>query len=1358
GVVAGDILASGSSLAGVDVDFLFTGLDNNTEYVVYVFAENTDEVTELSMDTATTPAGVVVWGGTDPDTLGWYEIHTLLDLELFRNGLNDNSIDSAADVNLMVDIDMSSEYGDGLKNWVPIGFGDKFKGTFDGMGHTITGLYSDQADASASEGFGFIGIMDKGGVVKNLFFVDVYVIGKQSTGAVCGYCKGQFINVSVSGGTVMGTERVGGLVGRLAEEGYISMSWTDVAVTGSDEMVGGIVGQADYANDSLIEQAIIIEDVYSLGNTIGTTNVGGIAGILAGHMYRALSLGNVFATEGHGSGIVGRTRVQSKSPDDLADITDSIAFNKEIIGQYDNGRITRFYADHVGETVLNVFGADVLALGAKVNGTDITAANLMDPAWFATNLPNWDFTDVWEFQVGAVRPTLKGMTGDDGSAVVHELALMNTEISLSSGENEGEVEFEIVVSKSADIYYVIVLSTDTAPTAAEIKAGVDYGTVTVAAAGNIVGDTTLTGLITGLTGGTEYTIYAYSETTTEMLDVVSDPGTALAGLPMWGETDPDTLGWYEIHTLYDLENYRDGVNDGSISNSSTFKLVVDIDMTSDYGDSGKSWEPIGFGGVKWKGTFDGQGFSITGLYIDEDGVESIGFFGIIEGSATITNVVLKDVVVMGGKATGALAGYAKANITNIIVDGGTITGTERVGGIVGRFAQDGYLGNSWTNVSVTGSSKYIGGVVGHIDFTSDSTDKWIVVEDVYSIGVTVGTEYVGGVVGYLRGTMKQAIAYGGVVATTGTAGGVAGYLQNASKVSPDGAHLIDSIAANSYIQGDNWGVITRTSESNGVPELTNVWGLDTLVDGERENGLDLTAANLVDPAWFATNLPNWDFTSVWEFQVGAVRPTLQGLAGDDGALIVQEPDLTLMGFDLDMGDNEGEIDFGINVNKAADIYYVLVAKDSTVPTVAEIMAGVDYGTVTVVSFDSAMAALMLNGTITGLTPEAEYTIYIYVATTEEILDVATLTVAATAATPLWGGTDPLTLGWYELHDAIDLETYRNGVNDGSIEGNVIVKLMADIDLSADYGVSGKNWEPIGFNGEKFNGLFDGQGFTITGLYSDQTAAGEDEGFGFIGVMDKGGVLQNLNLVNAVVMGKQSVGGACGYCKGDIINVSLSGGSVSGNDRVGGLVGRLAEEGFVSKSWTDTTVVPLAAANPVSDGDYGKYFGGVVGQADYANTATVEQTIIIEDVYSLGSTTGGTYVGGIAGYLTGDLYRSVAYGGVTATAGHGSGLVGYLKLSTKAPDPDSASITDSISMNSSISATNDNGRITRFASSDVTLTEVNNWALDTIATGAKINGTDATAANFADSAWYVTNLPNWDFVTVWELVNGVPVLK
>lgn len=105
----------------------------------------------------------------------------------------------------------------------------------------------------------------------------------------------------------------------------------------------------------------------------------------------------------------------------------------------------------------------------------------------------------------------------------------------------------------------------------------------------------------------------------------------------------------------------------------------------------------------------------------------------------------------------------------------------------------------------------------------------------------------------------------------------------------------------------------------------------------------------------------------------------------------------------------------------------------------------------------------------------------------------------------------------------------------------------------------KGWQPIGTSGNPFTGSFDGQGYQISDLFVNRPD--EDE-VGLFGCVDEAGVINNVEVVNAVVTGKHYVAGVVGNNSGTLGSSYFSG-SVTGERGIGGLVGWNA--GTVSNS-------------------------------------------------------------------------------------------------------------------------------------------------------------------------------------------------
>ena len=145
-----------------------------------------------------------------------------------------------SDINITLDTDIDLTG----KDWTPIGtsFKNSYTGTFDGGGHTITGLTVTTNDKYAGL-FGYIG---NAGTVKNVVMEGVQITSNQiyggSIGGVVGYSRGTIENCSVSG-SVSGTVYVGGVVG-VQIGGSITGCSSSATVKGTVD-VGGVVGQTN---------------------------------------------------------------------------------------------------------------------------------------------------------------------------------------------------------------------------------------------------------------------------------------------------------------------------------------------------------------------------------------------------------------------------------------------------------------------------------------------------------------------------------------------------------------------------------------------------------------------------------------------------------------------------------------------------------------------------------------------------------------------------------------------------------------------------------------------------------------------------------------------------------------------------------------------------------------------------------------------------------------------------------------------------------------------------------------------------------------------------------------------------------
>lgn len=287
----------------------------------------------------------------------------------------------------------------------------------------------------------------------------------------------------------------------------------------------------------------------------------------------------------------------------------------------------------------------------------------------------------------------------------------------------------------------------------------------------------------------------------------------------------------EIQTSWDGESYTEPAKNGQgvylISSpdelmwfdknakmTDSAKLLADITINEDVSGSDATsqkykWTPIGTDSSKYTGTFDGNGHTISGLYINSTAANT-GMFGRIGSSAVVKNLTLADSVIRSTKNyTGAITGYIDdaASVTNChtknsvqvsaaVYTGGItgyqddtstltrcsnaaeVTGANNVGGISGYnwSKSSASLTDSYNRGSVSGSN-LVGGICAQIYIGGT-------VSDVYNLGTvqatgTAGTPTAGGITGVFRwGTIKSAYNAGIVKATA--KGGVAGRLEASS--------------------------------------------------------------------------------------------------------------------------------------------------------------------------------------------------------------------------------------------------------------------------------------------------------------------------------------------------------------------------------------------------------------------------------------------------------------------------------------------------------------------------------------------------------------------------------------------------
>ncbi len=199
---------------------------------------------------------------------------------------------------------------------------------------------------------------------------------------------------------------------------------------------------------------------------------------------------------------------------------------------------------------------------------------------------------------------------------------------------------------------------------------------------------------------------------------------------------------YEIFTAEGLKTFADMVNEGEASIDG--KLTNNIDLTSVCSaDLGVNWTPIGCSSSAYKGTFDGDGYEVSGLYMVSSTYPYTGLFGYTNG-ATISNLGVDGTVSLSTSittiaCTGGIVGYAmnssiincynKATVSGSSSSSGTPYMYSGSGGVVGVSHYATTINGCYNSGEVSGYRS--GGIVGYIyDYNSSNIN----VLNCYNIG------------------------------------------------------------------------------------------------------------------------------------------------------------------------------------------------------------------------------------------------------------------------------------------------------------------------------------------------------------------------------------------------------------------------------------------------------------------------------------------------------------------------------------------------------------------------------------------------------------------------------------------------
>ena len=733
-----------------------------------------------------------------------YIITTAEELKWFRDEVNhgrNNICAKIADNVEVIDMSTVCHAADKSQNleevsWEPIGnTTNKYMGTFDGNNKTITNLYIN-ANQEYSGLFGYTFIS----TIKNLTFVNANVTNTNSfTGILVGYgYGGTYQNIMTSTSCeVNGGDVTGGIAGKLAGNAYNCVNYATVQgkeqvgglfssydsstsitacanygkVTASSQWVGGLVG---YFNSGTIQ------DCANYGDVKGTERVGGMAGFVSsGKIQNVFSYGNVSATNstqyigmafGSGSGTT-----------------------EGMVAYYSGAKLTA----NGQEKDVKAFGSGT---PSEDNATGFTEAQLKSGVVAYLLQQNASSEAKWGQNLandGDIYPII----GSEHTVYAdNSLVNCKTNEKISGSFTNNPSSSAIRYQHGTTIHHAAANATCTEAATKEYWQCQDC-----------------------------QRIYSDSQLTVELTDVTDAEHPALGHdnnedgyckrCQHYVAVKPSQEnGVYLIAKPYHLAWFRDYVNGtivdesevaGTTHLSASAMLTADIDLKNycHAAEDGKellSWIPIGNNDNRWKGNMDGQGYTISNLYI-KTAQSNVGLFGCIE-DATIQDLIFDTAKVENVNTiynntfhTGILAGFARAydysypaHIKGIkTTDNCTVIGQTRTGGIVGQTNIN--LEICENHSSVKGTLE-VGGIAG--------TSENINIKRCTNYGTVVNDEYyIGGIIGEAQSTSLEDCAnYGKITSTGWRAGGIAGLT------------FTNSSIQNVFSYGD----VTNTKDNPGI--------------------------------------------------------------------------------------------------------------------------------------------------------------------------------------------------------------------------------------------------------------------------------------------------------------------------------------------------------------------------------------------------------------------------------------------------------------------------------------------------------------------------------------------------------------
>ena len=705
-----------------------------------------------------------------------YIITTAEELKWFRDEVNrgrNNICAKIADNVEVIDMSTVCHAADKSQNleevsWEPIGnTTNRYMGTFDGNNKTITNLYIN-ANQEYSGLFGYT----YRSAIKNLTFVNANVTNTNSfTGILVGYgYGGTYQNIMTSTSCeVNGGDGTGGIAGKLAGNAYNCVNYATVQgkeqvgglfssydsstsitacanygkVTASSQWVGGLVG---YFNSGTIQ------DCANYGDVKGTNRVGGMAGFVSsGKIQNVFSYGNVSAT--NSTQYIGMAFGFSSS-----------GATEGMVAYYSGAKLTA----NGQEKDVKAFGSGT---PSEDNATGFTEAQLKSGVVAYQLQQNASSEAKWGQNLtndGDFYPVI----GSEHTVYAdNSLVNCKTHEKISGSFTNNPSSSAIRYKHGATIHHAAANATCTVAATKEYWQCQDCQ--------RIYSDCQLTVELTDVTDA-EHPALGHDNNEDGYCDrcqhYVAVKPSQVNGVYLIAK--PYHLAWFRDYVNGTIVN--EGEAAGTTHSSASAMLTADINLKNycHAAEDGKellSWIPIGNYDNRWKGNMNGQGHTISNLYI-KTAQNYVGLFGYTE-RATIQDLIfdyakVENVNTTNTKTdyTGFLAGYADgvspSHIRGIkTTNNCTVIGQKHTGGIVGGARIN--LENCENHSSVKGTGS-VGGIAG--------SSSGIIIKRCTNYGtVENNNSYIGGIIGYAWYTSIEDCAnYGKITSTGWNAGGIAG--------------------------------------------------------------------------------------------------------------------------------------------------------------------------------------------------------------------------------------------------------------------------------------------------------------------------------------------------------------------------------------------------------------------------------------------------------------------------------------------------------------------------------------------------------------------------------------------------------